>query len=62
MRAQFSHILQFRGPFGAQFGMFFGVPGNLGNRLKTLKGYDFHTLEILFAGMISSLDRVSVFL
>ena len=24
--------------------------------------YDFHTLEILFAGMISSLDRVSVFL
>ena len=42
--------------------MVFGVPGTLGNRLKTLKRYDFHTLEVLFAGMVSRLDRVDVFL
>ncbi len=39
--AHFSHNLQFRGPFGVQFVMFFGVPGTLGNRLKTLKGIRF---------------------
>ena len=40
--AQFSHMLQFRVPFGVQIGMFFC------------------TLEILFAGMISRLDLVSI--
>ena len=39
--AHFSHNLQFRGPFGVQFVMLFGVPGTLGNRLKTLKGIRF---------------------
>ena len=39
--AHFSHNLQFRGPIGVQFVMFFGVPGTLGNRLKTLKGIRF---------------------
>ena len=29
------------GPFGVQFVMLFGVPGTLGNRLKTLKGIRF---------------------
>ena len=59
--AHFSYNLQFRGPFGVQVAMLFGVPGTLGNRLKTLKGYDFHALEVLFAGMISRLDRMGVF-
>ena len=35
------------------------MPGKLGNKVKTLKGYDFHTLEALFAGMISRLDLMS---
>ena len=39
--AHFSHILQFVGRFGFQFGRLFGVPGNFGNRLKTLKGIRF---------------------
>ena len=39
--AYFSHNLQFRGPFGIQLAMLFGVPGTLGNRLKTLKGIRF---------------------
>ena len=37
----FSHNLQFRGPFGIELAMLFGVPGTLGNRLKTLKGIRF---------------------
>ena len=39
--AQFSYVLQFWGPFGVQFGSLFGVPGNLKNTLKTLKGVRF---------------------
>ena len=39
--AYFSNYLQFRGPFGIQLAMRFGVPGTLGNRLKTLKGIRF---------------------
>ena len=39
--AQFSLILQFWGPFGVQFVMFFGVPWNLGNKLNALKGVRF---------------------
>ena len=39
--AHFSHNLQFREPFGIQLAMLFGVPGTLGNRLKTLKGIRF---------------------
>ena len=39
--AHFSHNLQFQGPFGIQFVMFFGVPGTLGNMFKTLKGIRF---------------------
>ena len=39
--AHFSHNLQLRGPFGVQFVMLFGVPGTLGNRLKTMKGIRF---------------------
>ena len=35
--ALFSNILQFEVPFGIQFGRLFGVPGNLGNKFKTLK-------------------------
>ena len=35
--AHFSHNLQFRGPFGVQVAILFGVPGTLGNRLKTSK-------------------------
>ena len=34
-------------------------PSEIG--LKHERGYDFHTLELLFAGMISRLDRVDVF-
>ena len=37
----FSIYLQFRGPFGIQLAMLFGVPGTLGNKLKTLKGIRF---------------------
>ena len=37
----FAHKLQFRGPFGVQFAMLFGVPGTFENRLKTLKGIRF---------------------
>ena len=39
--AHFSHNLQFWGPFGVQFVMFFGVPGTLGNSRKTLQGIRF---------------------
>jgi hypothetical protein len=39
--SHFAHELQFRGPFGVQFAMLFGVPGTFGNRLKTLKGIRF---------------------
>ena len=39
--AHFSYNLQFRGPFGFQVAMLFGVPGTFGNRLKTLKGIRF---------------------
>ena len=38
------------------------MPGNLENRAKTLKGCDFHTLDIVFAGMISRLDLLIDFL
>ena len=37
----FSHNLQFRGLFGIELAMLFGVPGTLGNRFKTLKGIRF---------------------
>ena len=37
--------------------MLFGVPGTLGNRLKTLKGIRFSHFGILFAGTNSKLDR-----
>ena len=37
------------------------MPGNLGNRLKTLKGVRFSHFGTLFAGMISRLDSVSDF-
>ena len=39
--AQISNILQFGGPFRFQFGSLFGVPGNLENKLKMLKGVRF---------------------
>ena len=39
--AYFSYNLQFRGPFGIQSAMLFGVPGTLGNKFKTLKGIRF---------------------
>ena len=60
--AHFAYKLQFRGPFGVQFVMFFGYLGPLEIGLKRGRGYDFHTLEVLFAGMVSKLDRVDVFL
>ena len=41
---------------------FLGYLGPLEIGLKRWRGYDFHTLEVLFAGMISRLDRVGVFL
>ena len=59
--AHFAHNLQFRGPFGVQFAMLFGVPGTFGNRLKTFKGIRFSHFGDLFAGMISRLDRVGGF-
>ena len=46
--AQFSHVLQFRVPFGVQFGMLYGVPGNLENRLNTLKGLRFSHFGVPF--------------
>ena len=39
--AHFSYNLQLRGPFGVQLAMLFGVPGTIGNRLKTLNGIRF---------------------
>jgi len=58
----FAHKLQFRCPFGVQFVMVFGYLGPLEIGLKRWRGYDFRTLEMLFAGMVSKLDRVDVFL
>ena len=46
--AQFSYIFQFRAPFEVQFGNLFGVPGNLGNRLKTMKGIRFSHFGVPF--------------
>ena len=59
MAASFSNILQFWDPFGIQFGILFGVPVNLGNRVKTLKRVRFSHFGTLFAGMISRLDLAS---
>ena len=53
----FGHKLQFRGPFGLHFLMFLGYLGPLEISLKRWRGYDFHTLEVLFAGTNSKLDR-----
>ena len=41
MDTHFAHNLLFRGPFGVQIVMLSGVPGTLGNRLRTLKGIRF---------------------
>ena len=42
--------------------MLVGRPWNLENRTKTLKGVNFHTLDMFFAGMISRLDLSTDFL
>ena len=39
-------------------GAFLGYLGSLTMELQRKREYDFHTLEILFAGMISRLDLV----
>ena len=39
--APFSYILQFWGSFEVRGGMLFGVPGNLGNKVKALRGVRF---------------------
>ena len=46
--ANFSHNWQFRVAFGVQFVMFFGVPGTLGNRLKTFKRIRFSHFGVAF--------------
>ena len=47
---------------GSNWRCFLGYLGPLEIGLKRWRGYDFHTLEVLFAGMVSKLDRVDVFL
>ena len=47
---------------GSNLRCFLVYLGPLEIGLKRWRGYDFHTLEVLFAGMISRLDRVGVFL
>ena len=59
--AHFAHKLQFQGPFGGPICDVFWVPGTVGNRLKTWRGYDFHILGFLFGGTNSKLDREGVF-
>jgi len=46
---------------GSNWRCFLGYLGPLEIGLKRWRGYDFHTLEVLFAGMVSRLDRVEVF-
>ena len=43
---------------GSKWRCFLGYLGPLEISLKLRRGYDFHTLEMLFAGMISRLDQM----
>ena len=47
---------------GSNLRCFLVYLGPLEIGLKLWRGYDFHTLEMLFAGMVSKLDRVEVYL
>ena len=55
----FLTFFNFRVNLGPKLEAFLGYLGTLKMTLKRRRAYDFHTLEVLFAGMISRLDLVS---